>query len=70
MVDAATLSNAELADYRRDGFLVPRYRLDDLMLDELQALAQKIVSENPQLLDQPMAWWLVPLIQVAPDLVV
>ena len=57
MVDATTtaLSDAELANYRRDGFVVPRYRLDDAMLDELQALAEQIVSDNPHLLDEPMA---------------
>jgi ectoine hydroxylase-related dioxygenase (phytanoyl-CoA dioxygenase family) len=57
MLDAKTtvLSEAELETYRRNGFLVPRYRLGDAEVTELQALTEKIVSDNPHLLDEPMA---------------
>lgn len=49
------LSDAELAAFRRDGFLVPRYRLPAADLARLQALTERIVADNPHLADSPMA---------------
>ncbi len=49
------LSDDELAAYHRDGFLVPRYRLPAADLARLQALTERIVADNPQLADTPMA---------------
>ena len=42
------LSEAELAAFRRDGFLVPRYRLPPKDLAALQALTERIVADNPR----------------------
>jgi hypothetical protein len=57
MIDQATqlLSDEELETYRNDGFLVPRYRLDDATVAKLQTLTEQLVADNPHLLDQPMA---------------
>lgn len=49
------LSDDEIAAYRRDGFLVPRYRLPAQDLAALQALTAQIVADNPHLVDTPMA---------------
>lgn len=49
------LSDGELAAFRRDGFLVPRYRLPQADLAALQALTDRIVADNPHLADAPMA---------------
>ena len=49
------LSEEELAAYRRDGFLVPRYRLPPEDLATLQALTERIVVDNPHMADVPMS---------------
>lgn len=49
------LSDDELAVYRRDGFLVPRYRLPAEDLAALQALTGQIVADNPHHADAPMS---------------
>lgn len=49
------LSEEERAAFRRDGFLVPRYRLPAADLAALQALTERIVADNPRLADVPMS---------------
>ena len=49
------LSDEEVAAYHRDGFLVPRYRLPQADLAALQSLTERIVADNPHLLDTPMS---------------
>lgn len=50
-----TLSDSEVADYRRDGFVVPKFRLPADKLEHLQSLAERLVAENRHLGDEPMA---------------
>lgn len=49
------LSDRELETFRRDGFLVPDYRLPASDLATLQALTDRIVADNPHLADVPMS---------------
>ena len=49
------LSAAEIAAYRRDGYLVPRYRLPPAKLAALQALMARLAADNPELVDRPIA---------------
>jgi len=49
------LSDRALETYRRDGFLVPDYRLPAPDLAALQALTDRIVADNPHLADVPMS---------------
>jgi len=51
----AILGDDELAAYRRDGFVVPRYRLPADDLAALRDLTGWIVAENPHLADKPMS---------------
>jgi len=51
----AILSDDELAVYRRDGFLMPRYRLPQRDLTELLALTERLVADNRHLTDTPMS---------------
>ena len=44
-----TLSAAEVAAYRRDGFIVPEYRLPAAQLDEMRAALERLMAENPDL---------------------
>lgn len=44
----------EIAAYRRNGYVVPRYRLPDDVLGKLQALTLKLVEDNSGLMDQHM----------------
>ena len=44
----------EVAAYRRDGYVVPRYRLSAERLDRLQALTRKLLADNAHLGDTPM----------------
>jgi ectoine hydroxylase-related dioxygenase (phytanoyl-CoA dioxygenase family) len=48
------LGDDELETYRNEGFLVPRYRLDEATVATLQRLTERLVADNPHLLDQPM----------------
>lgn len=49
------LSDRALETFRRDGFLVPDYRLPVPDLAALQALTDRIVADNPHLADVPMS---------------
>jgi hypothetical protein len=49
------LTQSDLAAYRRDGYIVPKYRLPAGDLARLQALTAKIVAENPHLADQTIS---------------
>ena len=51
---AGVLSEAEVAAYRRDGFLVPRFRLEGSRLAQLQHLADRLLDDNPGRGDEPM----------------
>lgn len=62
MVESASISGTrrilgdrELEAFRRDGFLVPDYRLPPGDLAALQALTDRIVADNPHLADVPMS---------------
>ena len=46
------LSSAELADFRRDGVIVPRYRLSARDLAQLQEHTARLRHDNPDLLSQ------------------
>src|SRR4029079_14710364 len=46
------LSPAEIAAYRRDGYVVPRFRLEGADLAGLQQAVGHLVEDNPTLLDQ------------------
>jgi chlorinating enzyme len=48
------LSDDEIARFHRDGYIVPRYRLDQRDLAELQRLTEKIVADNPDRAGHPM----------------
>lgn len=48
------LTSAEIAAYRRDGFVVPHYRLTGPPLARLQRLAAKLIADNPGLVDGPI----------------
>ncbi|MBT5110244.1 MAG: phytanoyl-CoA dioxygenase family protein [Rhodospirillaceae bacterium] len=48
------LDDAEIAAYRRDGYLVPRWRLPAADLSRLQNLMAQLAAENPTLLDEPI----------------
>lgn len=49
------LQSDEVAAYHRDGFVVPRFRLPQADVAELQALSAKLVADNPHLVNQPLA---------------
>ena len=51
---SSILSNEDIENYKRDGYLVPRFRLtsDDLLC--LQGLIEQLVTDNPDRLDQAM----------------
>lgn len=42
------LSKEELDAYRRDGFVIPRFKFSDADTDKLQRLTQQLVAQNPQ----------------------
>lgn len=48
----AILSPDELAAYRKDGYIVPRFRLEGEDLAALQQAVSHLVEDNPALLDQ------------------
>jgi len=49
------LTSAEIAQYHRDGFLIPRFRLSSSELEQLQRLTRKLLADNPHVLDVPIA---------------
>ena len=49
-----SLSDAEVAAYHCDGFVVPGYRLPVPLLAKLQALTAKLIADNPRLADHHM----------------
>ncbi len=53
--DRAPLGPDEIAAYHRDGFVVPRFRLEGERLARLQRLTEKLVGDNPALADAPIA---------------
>lgn len=48
------LSDDEIAAYRRDGYLVPRWHLPSDGLAKLQRLVAALAEDNPGLLDKPI----------------
>ena len=48
------LSAEELANYHRDGFLVPGFRFSSDEVSRLRALVLKLVADNPALADSMM----------------
>lgn len=48
----SVLSPDEIAAYRRDGYIVPRFRLEGDELAGLQQAVADLVEDNPTLLDQ------------------
>lgn len=50
----SVLGADEVAAYRRDGFVVPRYRLPEAQLARLQRLTRDILADNPHLRDTPI----------------
>jgi ectoine hydroxylase-related dioxygenase (phytanoyl-CoA dioxygenase family) len=52
MSASGILSDDEIAAYRRDGYVVPRFRLEGGDLEALQQAVGEVVSDNPGLLDQ------------------
>ncbi len=54
MAGKQILSEAEIAAYRRDGYLVPRFRLPAADLARLQALMERLAADNPGLVDKPI----------------
>lgn len=51
---AHVLGVAEIAAYRRDGYLVPRWRLPAADMAKLQRLMARLAEDNPVLLDKPV----------------
>lgn len=49
------LSNAEVSTYRADGILVPAYRLPNDRVAQLQDLSTRLISDNPDMGDEPVA---------------
>jgi len=45
------LSTEEVAQYHRDGFLVPKYRFSAEIVKKLQKLTRQLVADNPEALD-------------------
>lgn len=55
MADRSTvLSEEEVAAYRRDGVIVPNFRLPDDALSRLRTLTDKLIADNSQLDDGPI----------------
>jgi len=54
MTGPSVLSADEVSAYRRDGFLVPRFRLAGERLEWLQGLAEALLRDNPGRGDEPM----------------
>ena len=51
---AEILSPSEVEAYRRDGFVVPDYRLSPDRVARLQALTRHLVADNPTLAERHM----------------
>ena len=51
---APVLNEEEVEAYRRDGYLVPRWRLPAADLAKLQWLMGRLAADNPSLLDKPV----------------
>jgi len=56
MATASTeiIGECEIAAYRRDGYLVPKWRLPSRDLEKLQRLMESLADANPDLLDKPI----------------
>lgn len=48
------LSQDELDAYHRDGYLVPRFRFTGERLAKLQALTERLIADNPTLINKAM----------------
>lgn len=48
------LSDDDVRRYRRDGFLVPEYRLPDELLSRLVSATEQLITDRPDLIDQPI----------------
>ncbi len=48
------LSQEEIARYRRDGFVVPGYRLPRALVDRLVGATQQLIGDRPDLIDHPI----------------
>ena len=48
------LSAAEIADFARDGYLIPRHRLSREQVARIQSLTDALLAANPHLGDTPM----------------
>ncbi|MDB5872071.1 MAG: phytanoyl-CoA dioxygenase family protein [Ramlibacter sp.] len=54
------LSPQEISHYKRDGYLVPDYRLSGERLAKLQQLTEQLVADNPTLLNKAIVGLHVP----------
>ncbi len=54
MVNPEVMGADEIAAYRRDGFVTPRWRLPAADLAKLQSLMAQLAADNPHLLDKPV----------------
>jgi hypothetical protein len=41
------LSEAEIAAYRRDGYVIPTFRLDEARVDALRGVLDELIADNP-----------------------
>lgn len=48
------LTKDEIGRYRRDGFLIPSYRLSGAVVDRLSAATQQLIEDRPELIDHPI----------------
>ena len=51
MGGSTVLSDDEVRRYRRDGFVVPAFRLSAGLLDRLRAATHRLVEDRPELVD-------------------
>jgi len=49
-----SLTNEEIATYRSDGFVVPRYRLGPAEIARLKAQCEAVIAANPHLENRPI----------------
>ncbi|MBM85809.1 MAG: phytanoyl-CoA dioxygenase [Rhodospirillaceae bacterium] len=54
-MDKSILSLTEIEAYRRDGVIIPRFRLPEDALCRLRSLTDRLIADNPHLGDEPMA---------------
>ncbi len=54
MGGSQVLSDDDVRCYRSNGFMVPEYRLPDELLRRLQAATQQLITDRPDLIDEPI----------------